>query len=93
MTEQLILKQYSQLPENLKKEFLAFLEFLVFKNQNQQQGKQQKTGKKKSENEYKPAPDETPNTDLQRLLLEAPDMTEEEYSLIMEKRKALNQWK
>ncbi len=29
MTKQLILKQYNKLPENLKKEFLAFL---VFKN-------------------------------------------------------------
>lgn len=31
-------------------------------------------------------------TKLQMLLLEAPDMTDEEFELIMEKRKSLNQW-
>ncbi|MEK7256035.1 MAG: hypothetical protein AAB316_14885 [Bacteroidota bacterium] len=32
-------------------------------------------------------------TDLQRLLLLAPDMNDDEFQLIQEKRKALNQWK
>lgn len=31
-------------------------------------------------------------TDLQKLLLAAPDMSDEEFNLIMDKRKALNQW-
>lgn len=30
--------------------------------------------------------------DLQKLLLAAPDMSDEEYNLILEKRKSLNQW-
>lgn len=42
MSEQLFLKQYSQLPESLKQELLEFLEFLMFKHQKQQTGKQQK---------------------------------------------------
>jgi hypothetical protein len=97
MTEQLFLKQFSQLPENLKQEVLDFFEFLLFKQQNKQAGKpqrgtQQKPEKKKPENAHQPAVDKAPLTELQRLLLEAPDMTDEEYTLIMAKRKALNQW-
>ncbi len=37
--------------------------------------------------------DEPPLTKLQQLLLEAPPMSDEEYELIMEKRRALNEWK
>ncbi len=32
-------------------------------------------------------------TALQKLLLEAPDMTDAEHNSILEKRKALNQWR
>jgi hypothetical protein len=43
--------------------------------------------------EEEPVPNESAITDLQRLLLEAPDMSDETYSAIIEKRKALNRWK
>ncbi len=35
MTEQLFLKQFNQLPENMKEELLAFLEKLLAKNKNE----------------------------------------------------------
>ena len=79
MTEQLFLKQINQLPDNLKQELFDFLEFLLQKYQNKQTAKPQK-------------PEKTDLTELQRLLLDAPDMPDETYQLIMEKRKALNQW-
>ena len=87
MTEQLFLKQFSQLPENLKKELLDFLEFLVLKYQNKQAGKQQKQEEKKPEKEHKSASEEAGLIDMQHLLLKAPDMTDEEYNFIMGKRK------
>lgn len=37
--------------------------------------------------------DEPPLTQLQRLILEAPAMSDEEYEFIIEKRRALNEWK
>lgn len=43
--------------------------------------------------EEEPVPSESAVTDLQRLLLEAPDMSDETYSAVVEKRKALNKWK
>ncbi len=75
MTEQLFLKQFNQLPDNLKQELFDFLEFLLQKYQNKQTGKQQ-------------MPEKKDLTELQRLLLEAPDLKDEEYRLIMDKRKA-----
>ena len=52
MSEQVFLKQYSQLPEGLKQELLEFFQFLMYKYQFQ---KGQKTGGKKPHAE-KPAP-------------------------------------
>lgn len=51
MTEQLFLKQFSQLPENLKQELLDFLEFLMFKYQNKQADKKGKMLLEKKNNQ------------------------------------------
>ena len=51
MSEQIFLHQYNQLPETIKQELAAFLEYLVFKHQLQQ--KQDFLPKKNGDN--KPA--------------------------------------
>lgn len=45
-----------------------------------------------AEKDKKESPDGSTLSDLQKLLLAAPELTDEELSLIEEKRKALNQW-
>jgi hypothetical protein len=44
------------------------------------------------EKEGEPISDENKLSDLQKLLLEAPNLSDEDYNLILEKRKALNKW-
>lgn len=44
------------------------------------------------EKESEPSSDESKLSDLQKLLLEAPSLSDEDYELIIEKRKALNKW-
>jgi hypothetical protein len=64
MTEQLFLKKYGQLPENLKQELIDFFEFLLFKQQNKQADKQQKPEKKKPENEDKSTSEKVALTEM-----------------------------
>jgi hypothetical protein len=85
MTEQIFLQQYKQMPDNLKQELWEYFQFLVQKYQN-------KNVLDANSVQLKPKTKSKLN-EIQKLLMNAPPLSDEDLFIIEQKRESIQTWK